>query len=82
MNVFKLEVLKPHDRIYEGEVSSLITRALDGELGILAGHAPLLTVLGKGELLITPKDKSELKIEVTSGILKVENNLAQVFLDR
>ncbi len=78
---FFLEVLKPAEKIYEGEVASVSAKALDGELGILPHHAPLLTVLGAGEIKIQPDEKSEFKIEIRSGILKVENNLVQVFLN-
>ena len=79
---FLLEVLRPSEKIYEGDVLSIKAAALDGELGILPHHAPLMTVLGEGEITIHPKEGSQFAIEVPSGILKVEHNLAQVFLAR
>jgi F-type H+-transporting ATPase subunit epsilon len=80
MNIFKLEVLNPEEKIFDGDARSLTARALDGELGILPNHAPLLTVLDKGNIRVNPKDSSEFKIEISSGILKVNDNLVQVFL--
>ena len=79
---FFLEVLRPSEKVYEGNVISFVAKALDGELGVLSDHAPLLTVLGKGVMKIRPKDGPELELDIPSGIMKIENNLAQVFLPR
>jgi len=48
--VLKVSVISPEASLYEGEASSVIAPAYDGEVGILTGHAPMMTLLGKGEL--------------------------------
>ena len=79
MSVFNLEILLPDKKIFAGEIISLNVPAEDGRLGILAHHAPLVSVLKKGELQAKLKDGKNYSYELDSGILRVENNCAQVF---
>jgi F-type H+-transporting ATPase subunit epsilon len=48
----KVSVISPEATLFEGEAASLVAPAFDGEVGILAGHAPMMTVLGTGTLRI------------------------------
>jgi len=80
MKKFKLEVLSQEATIFEGEALSLTAVAADGKLGVLADHAPLLTVLSKGELSAKLVNAPDLRLNLTSGLLKVEGNKAQVLL--
>ena len=46
----KITVLSPEKTLFEGSVDSVVAPAYDGEVGILPGHAPMMTLLGKGTL--------------------------------
>ena len=48
-----LRILTPDKILFEGEVDKLIVPATDGELGILPKHAPLVSLLGMGEMRAT-----------------------------
>ena len=48
--MLKVSVISPESVLFEGETDSVIAPAYDGELGILTGHAPLMALLGDGEL--------------------------------
>jgi F-type H+-transporting ATPase subunit epsilon len=72
----QLSVVTPEGSFYEGEVSSLTAQAWDGSLGILNGHAPLVTELGSG-LLVAEGDSQE-RIVLSGGYLQVLNNKVTV----
>lgn len=45
-------ILTPEGAVYQGEIESLTVVAADGEIGVLPGHAALITALGTGDLRI------------------------------
>ena len=45
-----VSVISPEAVLYEGTTDSVVAPAFDGEVGILTGHAPMMTLLGKGVL--------------------------------
>ncbi len=47
---FHLQIISCDRKFYEGPCESLVFQGLDGEYGILAGHAPMVTCLTAGEL--------------------------------
>ncbi len=46
--MLKVSVISPEAVLFEGEATSVVAPAFDGEVGILTGHAPMMTLLGKG----------------------------------
>ena len=54
----KVEIVSPEKRIFSGEASMVSARTLEGDLGILPGHASLLGVLVNGEVSIKGLDGS------------------------
>ena len=45
-----VSVISPEAVLFEGTTDSVVAPAFDGQVGILTGHAPMVTLLGKGEL--------------------------------
>jgi F-type H+-transporting ATPase subunit epsilon len=80
MKGFALEIRSPAREIFFGQVTSLRAKALDGELGILADHAPLATVLDKGEVSYLPTDGELKELNIKGGFLLVKNNHAQILV--
>ena len=68
-----LEVVTPQRRVLEHDVTEVRLPGILGELGVLPGHAPLLTSLGTGEL--TWFDGAE------SGCLAVQGGFAEVLAE-
>jgi len=52
MATMKLRVVSLEESLFEGEAGFLVAHGSEGELGILPGHAPLLTTLQPGPLVI------------------------------
>jgi F-type H+-transporting ATPase subunit epsilon len=80
--VLKVSVISPEASLYEGEAESVVVPAFDGEIGILTGHAPLMTLLGKGELRIGGGRDSARKFSIEGGFLQVVNNQVRVVTER
>jgi len=48
-----LEIITPDKKLFEGEVKAVTLPGIDGSLGILDKHAPLISALRKGSIVIT-----------------------------
>jgi F-type H+-transporting ATPase subunit epsilon len=69
---FRTDVLTPEGELFTGEVQQISTRTVDGEIGVLAGHQPLLGRLEPAELrLYLPQDGEVKRYVQTGGYLQV-----------
>jgi F-type H+-transporting ATPase subunit epsilon len=75
--VLKLSVISPESVLFEGETESVVAPAYDGEIGILTGHAPLMALLGSGELRIGASGGGQ-RFTVSGGFLQVLNDDVRV----
>jgi F-type H+-transporting ATPase subunit epsilon len=73
----RVSVISPAEVIFEGEADSVIAPAYDGELGILRGHAPLMALLGQGEVRVRRGNDTE-TFQVAGGFLQVVDNTVTV----
>lgn len=80
MKKLKLEVLTQETRAYDGEVDIVLAPGAEGQIGILPGHAALLTKLTVGELFIFDGPRIEI-LAVGGGLLDVHNNEVSVLAD-
>ena len=78
--MLKVSVISPEASLFEGEATSVVAPAFDGEVGILTGHAPMMTLLGKGELRIEGGSARTFSIE--GGFLQVVQNQVRVVTER
>ena len=68
-------------RVWSGEASQVIARTVDGDIGILGGHAPLLAVLAEGEIRIRPTGGEDVVARLDGGFLSVEHDRVTVVSD-
>ena len=74
-------LITPEKVLFEGDVRSVVAPAVDGMLGVLGGHAPLMAALGSGVLkLTTGSDNSY--YAVSGGFLQVKDNSVIVLADK
>ena len=66
-----VSVISPEAVLFEGSTDSIVAPAFDGEVGILVGHAPMMTLLGKGTLRLG-----------TGASFRVEGGFLQVVDDK
>jgi F-type H+-transporting ATPase subunit epsilon len=79
--VLNVSVISPEAVLYEGATDQVVAPAFDGEVGILTGHAPMMTLLGKGELRLGTTGETR-KFEVEGGFLQVADNTVRVVTER
>ncbi|MES3033165.1 MAG: ATP synthase F1 subunit epsilon [Gemmatimonadota bacterium] len=72
-----VSVISPEKVLFEGQASSVVAPGFDGELGILPGHAPLMTVLGRGVLRLGDAGSAQ-RFQVDGGFLQVVDNVVRV----
>ena len=80
MATFKLEIVTAEKMVYSDEVSALIVWGVEGQLGILPHHAPLMTMLQPGDLVIK-KEKEEEVLAISGGFLEVRPDKVIVLAD-
>ncbi len=71
---FNLNVITPEKIIYSKEVAAIVAHGTDGYLGILPQHAPLITTLKLGRLVITEPDEEQVEFSLDQGIMEVREN--------
>ena len=78
---FHLRVLAADRPFYEGMCVSLTVPAVDGSMGILAGHSNTIAALVPGAMSVTLPDGQRRTAAVSGGLIKVENNEVLVLAD-
>jgi len=79
--VLKVSVISPEAVLFEGDAESVVAPAFDGEVGILTGHAPMVTLLGRGQLRVGSGSGAR-RFDVEGGFLQVADNLVRVVTER
>ena len=74
-------VISPEAVLFEGTADSVVAPAYDGELGILTGHAPMMTLLGRGTLRVGGSGGSR-QFVIEGGFLQVVENQVRVVTER
>ena len=77
----RVVVISPERTLFEGPADSVIAPAWDGELGILRGHAPLMALLGSGDLRVRRDGDTE-HFHVEGGFLQVVDDVVSVLSER
>ena len=80
MATFRLEIVTPEKMIFSGEVSGVLAWGVEGQLGILPHHAPLMTILQPGDLVIK-KGGEEEALTLSGGFLEVRPDKVVVLAD-
>lgn len=71
-------VISPEATVFEGEAESVIAPAWDGEIGILRGHAPLMALLGSGDLRVTTSRGATERFHVRGGFMQVVDDVVTI----
>ena len=79
--MLRVSIISPERVLYEGETDSVVAPAFDGEVGILTGHAPMMTLLGRGPLRVTRGGDAR-RFAVEGGFLQVVDNQVRVVTEK
>lgn len=78
---FELNVVSAEQKIFTGQVVSVRVTGSEGELGVYAGHIPLLTSIKPGMVKYTLEDGKEEFIYISGGFLEVQPTIVTVLAD-
>jgi len=77
---FRLEIVTAERMVFAGDVNEVVAWGVEGQLGILPHHAPLMTMLRPGDLLIK-KDNEEEYLVISGGFLEVRPDKVIILAD-
>jgi len=80
-NTFTLSIVTPEHVLFEEEVESIVVPGAVGYLGVLANHAPLITPIKPGKLVVQKSSSTEINFAISGGFLEVSHNKATVLAD-
>ena len=78
MATLRVELVAADQAVWTGEAKMVVAKTVEGEIGLLPGHEPMLAILGAGEVRITLEDGNVIKANAEDGFLSVENNVVAV----
>ena len=73
----QVTVISPEAAMFDGDADAVVAPAFDGEVGILPNHAPFMTLLGKGTLVVRRGEATN-RFQVQGGFLQVVDNRVRV----
>lgn len=73
----RVRIISPDRVLYDDEATGLIAPAFDGEVGILPRHAPFMTLLGQGRLVVRQGGASH-RFQVRGGFLQVRQDVVRI----
>ena len=74
----EIEIVGAEGKLWSGGARQVSAKAGDGEIGILAGHEPILAVLAAGEVRVTTVDGTVLTANAEDGFLSVQNDTVTI----
>ncbi|MEO6471660.1 MAG: F0F1 ATP synthase subunit epsilon [Aeromicrobium sp.] len=77
-DTLQIELVSADRVVWSGQASQINARTVEGELGILANHAPLLSLLAAGVVEIDPIDGDHFKVAVSDGFISVADNRVSI----
>ena len=77
----RVTVVSPERQLFDGDATAVLAPAYDGRFGILPHHAPFLTLLGRGELVIRQGAVSRTFL-VDSGFAQVAGDHVRLVVER
>ncbi|WP_027350938.1 F0F1 ATP synthase subunit epsilon [Halotalea alkalilenta] len=80
-NSFQCDIVSVETAIFSGKVSQVVVTGSEGELGIRAGHEPLLTLLAPGPVQVTREGGQEEVFYVSGGFLEVQPDMVSILAD-
>ena len=79
-NTLKLEIVTPEATVYSGDVEMVTLPAVEGQIGILPQHVPLMTQMVPGEMLVRTNG-SDRFLAVGEGLVEVTGDRVAILTD-
>ena len=81
MSTIRCDIVSAEQEIFRGEATLVVATGELGELGIAPKHAPLITRLKPGKVVVTTASGEQLDFAISGGILEVQPQVVTVLVD-
>ncbi|MFC7520198.1 F0F1 ATP synthase subunit epsilon [Xanthomonas populi] len=81
MSTIRCDIVSAEKEIFHGEATLVVATGELGELGIAPKHAPLITRLKPGKVVVTTASGEQLDFAISGGILEVQPQVVTVLVD-
>ncbi|MBF8223610.1 MULTISPECIES: F0F1 ATP synthase subunit epsilon [Halomonadaceae] len=80
-NSFKCEIVSAEKAVFSGQIEQIVAAGVMGDLGILPGHAPLLTELQPGPIRVIHDGGEEENFYISGGFMEVQPDVVTILGD-
>jgi F-type H+-transporting ATPase subunit epsilon len=70
----KIEIITPDKKIFEGDIKSVRVPGKKGSFQVLKDHAPIISTLENGSVILVDPDGKEIVFEINGGVIEVKTN--------
>lgn len=81
MAELQVEIVAADHFVWSGPAKLVKARSVDGEIGVLPGHVPMLSVLAAGDLEIDPVSASRFTVQIDGGFFSVDSDRVVIVAD-
>ncbi|WP_127151149.1 F0F1 ATP synthase subunit epsilon [Xanthomonas euvesicatoria] len=81
MSTIRCDIVSAEKEIFHGEATLVVATGELGELGIAPKHAPLITRLRPGKVVVTTANGEQLDFAISGGILEVQPQVVTILVD-
>lgn len=74
----RVELVSADRAVWSGDAKMVVAKTVEGEIGLLPGHEPMLAILASGEVRITLPTGDSIKANAEDGFLSVEHDVVTV----
>jgi len=77
---FKLRILKINETLFDGDIEKVVLPGVGGEMTVLVGHEPLVSLLKEGKIVVTPKEGEKQDFDIDRGYFEITQLQVSVLL--
>lgn len=70
----KIEIITPEKKVFDGDIKSVRVPGRKGSFQVLKDHAPIISTLEKGWVILTDQADKEITYEISGGVIEVKMN--------
>ena len=74
----RVELVAANKAVWSGEAKLVVAKTVEGEIGLMPGHEPMLAILANGEVRVTKPEGEVLVVTADDGFLSVEHDVVTV----
>ena len=78
MKTLRVELVAADRAVWSGEAKMVVAKTIEGEIGLLPGHEPMLAILATGDVRITLPTGESIKATAAEGFLSVEHDIVTI----